>query len=73
MTCKSGAPTLDGSKFSNTRRTNSSIGRVERDLTLKAARILKVTQLEFGVTITAKPNNGKLSILIKIKESKRKE
>jgi hypothetical protein len=56
--CKSGAPTQDGSKFSDMRTTNSSTGRVTRDLTSEAARMLKETQLEFGAIMEAKLNNG---------------
>jgi hypothetical protein len=45
-TCKSGAPTLDGSRYSSMRRVNSSIGLMERSLMLQETRMLKVKQLE---------------------------
>jgi hypothetical protein len=68
MTCKSGAPTLDGSKFSSTRTANSLTGRAAKSLMLKEAKTRKAKQLEFGVTIEADINNGKLSILMKLKD-----
>jgi hypothetical protein len=65
-TCKSGARTQVGSKYSNTRTTNSSIGRAARYLMLKVAKMKKDIQLEFGVTTEVNINNGKLSILTKL-------
>jgi hypothetical protein len=73
MTCKSGAPTQDGGKFSSTRKTNSSTGRAERDLTLKAARMLKATQLEYGATMEAELSNGMSSISTKLRAHKPRE
>jgi hypothetical protein len=64
-TCKSGAPTLDGSKSSSTRIANSSTGRTVRSLMLQEVKMKKVKQLEFMVIIEARTNNGKLSTLIK--------
>jgi hypothetical protein len=72
-TCRSGQPTLDGSKFSNMRTANSSTGRTAKSLMLKAERILKANQLEFGATIEENTSNGKLSILIKTRVKLRRE
>jgi hypothetical protein len=65
MTCKSGLPTQDGSKYSNMRTTNSLIGQTTRYLMSRAARTKKVKQLESLETTEVKDNNGKLFILIK--------
>jgi len=43
-TCKSGAPTQDGSKFSDMRTTNSSTGRATRFLMLLVERMKKEIQ-----------------------------
>jgi hypothetical protein len=58
-TCKSGAPTQDGSKFSSTRIANSSTGRAVKSLMLKEERTKKAKQLEFGVTTEEDTSNGK--------------
>jgi hypothetical protein len=65
MTCKSGAPTLDGGKYSSMKTTNSSTSRTTRYLMLEEQRMLKANKLESGVTIEVNTNNGQLSILIK--------
>lgn len=65
MTCKYGALTQDGGKFSSTRTTNSSTGRATRSLMSNQARTKKGKPLKLGVTVEVKDNNGKLCILIK--------
>jgi len=66
MTCRSGAPTQDGSNFSNTTTANSLTGLTAKSLMLKVERTLKVKQLEFGATIEESINNGKSFILTRL-------
>jgi len=73
MTCKSGAPTQDGSKSSSTRTTNLLTGTTTRSLMLKVAKTKKDTQLEYGQTIEENTNNGQLFILIKQRVLKLKD
>jgi hypothetical protein len=65
MTCKSGAQTQDGSKFSSTRTTNSSTGKTVRYLMSQEPRMLKDKQSKFLVTTVEKANSGMLSTLMK--------
>jgi len=65
MTCKFGAPTQDGSKCSNMRMINSSIGRAARFLMLKEPRMKKVMLSVFGPTTVVNIKNGLLFILTK--------
>lgn len=64
-TCKFGAPTLVGSKYSNTKTTNLSTGKIARFLMLRTKRTKKVTQLVFLETTEANTNNGQSPILMK--------
>ena len=65
MTCRSGALTQDGGKFSNMRTANSSTGRATRFSMLEVLRMKKVDKLVSGVTTEVNTNNGQLSILTK--------
>jgi hypothetical protein len=65
-TCKSGAPTQDGSKYSSMRRTNSSTFRTVRSLMLLEAKMKKVQQLEYMATMEVQTKNGKFFMLIKL-------
>ena len=65
MTCKSGLPTQDGSRYSSTRTTNSSTGNPAKSLTSREVRMRKAMLLVFGVTMEASINNGMLFISIK--------
>jgi len=65
-TCKSGAPTQDGSKFSSMRRTNLSTGRAAKFLKSRLQRMMKEHQLAFTVTTEEETNNGQSSILTKL-------
>jgi len=71
-TCKCGALTLVGSKYSNTKTTNLSTGKIIRFLMLRTIRTKKVTQLVFLETTEANTNNGQLPILMKCKMKKLK-
>jgi len=70
MTCKSGQPTQDGSKFSSMRRDNSSTGNQARSLMLEELKTKKANKLVFGVTMEELINNGMLFILIKQRDHK---
>jgi hypothetical protein len=67
LTCKSGALTQDGGKYSDSRRTSSSTGRATRYLMLKVAMIVKVPQFKFSATTEAEHNNGKFFMLTKLR------
>jgi hypothetical protein len=69
-TCKSGALTQDGGKYSSMRTTNSSTGTTTKPLTLKMVRTKKETQFKCGATMEAKPKSGTLFILIKQRDLK---
>jgi hypothetical protein len=69
-TCKSGLPTLDGSKFSDMRIINSSTGRVRKSLMLNQERMKKAKLLEYLVTTEVEDNNGMLFILTKPRDHK---
>jgi len=73
MTCRFGAPTQDGSKCSNMKMINSSIGRIARSLMLKEPRMKKATLLVFGEIMEANIKNGLLSILTKLIKLQQKE
>jgi len=66
MTCRSGQPTQDGSRYSDTRIINSSTGNQTRSSTLEEEKIKKANKLVFGVTTEADINNGTLFILTKL-------
>jgi len=73
MICKSGLPTQDGSKYSDTRTTNSSTGNQTRSSMLEEEKIKKANKLVFGVTTEADINNGTLFILTKQRDHKPRE
>jgi hypothetical protein len=64
-TCKSGAPTLDGSKSLSMMMANSLTGLTTRDLMLEEVKTLKEIQLVSGVTMEVQLKNGKFFILTK--------
>jgi len=68
--CKSGALTQDGSNCSNIATANSSTGPITRYLMSQELKMLKATQLEYGLTVRLDLNNGKLSILTKLEKLK---
>jgi uncharacterized membrane protein YjjP (DUF1212 family) len=68
-TCKSGAQTLDGSKYSSMKTTNSLIGRIAKYLMLEVPRMKKVKQSKSRVTMVVKAKDGELSILTKLVQS----
>jgi hypothetical protein len=57
-TCKSGALTLDGSKYSSTRITNSSTGKTVRYLMSQEPRMRKDKLFKYTVTTVERTNNG---------------
>jgi hypothetical protein len=71
-TCKSGAPTLDGSNCSNMKRINSLTGLTTRDLMLLDLKTKKVKLLELPITTTKPTKNGELSILTRQRRLKLK-
>jgi hypothetical protein len=66
-TCKSGAPTLDGSRSSSMRMVNSSIGPTRRYLMSLDLKMRKVKQLESLETTEDQTRNGKFFILTRLK------
>jgi hypothetical protein len=62
MTCKFGALTQDGSRFSSMKTVNSSTGPTIRSSMSKKAKTLKDKLLVFWVTMVEKDKNGKLFI-----------
>ena len=65
-TCRSGAPTLDGSNSSSTKRVNSSIGPTIRFLMSLQAKMKKVKQLVSKTTLARATRNGEFYILTKL-------
>lgn len=57
-TCRSGALTLDGGKFSSTRTNNSSTGRTPRYLKLRQTETKKDMPSEFTPTMEADTKSG---------------
>jgi glycerol-3-phosphate dehydrogenase len=72
-TCKSGALTLVGGKFSSMRIVNSLIGRTRKSLMLKEVKTKKVKLLESLETMDQEDNNGMLSISTKQRAHKLRE
>jgi hypothetical protein len=68
--CKSGAPTLDGSRSSGTEETTSSISRTRRFLISIKEKTLKDKKLLSGTDITELTRDGQLSMLIRLERSK---
>jgi hypothetical protein len=66
-TCISGAQTLDGSRFSNSRTVNSSIGLTIRSLMFQTQKMLKDKKLESKTILEEAIKDGQLFILIKLK------
>jgi len=64
-TCKSGAPTLDGSRFSSMKVSNSLIGKMDWPLMLLDLRMMKVLQLVLQTVQIKRIKDGRLSILTK--------
>ena len=58
-TCKSGAPTLDGSNYSDSKEDSLSTQLTTRSLMLKEERMKKVKPLECGAITEESTNNGK--------------
>jgi hypothetical protein len=72
-TCKSGALTLDGGKFSDSRTTNSLTGRAIRYLMLLDLKTKKDKPLVSRTTTMVLTNNGMYSILMKLKDQELRE
>ena len=66
MTCKSGAPTQDGSKYSDMITNNSSTGQTTRYLMSRVQRMKKEPQLEFMETMERITKNGKFFMLTRL-------
>jgi hypothetical protein len=73
MTCKFGAQTQDGSNYSSSRTTNSSIGATRRSLMFKEAEMKKVIKSKFGATMEAKHKNGKYYILTRLERLRQRD
>jgi hypothetical protein len=66
-TCRSGAPTHNGSRSSSIKTTNSSTPeRTKRFSMSQVERMLKLNQLLFGRIMVERTRNGTSSILIKL-------
>jgi hypothetical protein len=72
ITCKYGAPTQDGSKYSSLKRVNSLTGPTTRFLMSPNPRMKKVKQLELLETLVRTTRNGEFLILTKQLQSKLK-
>jgi hypothetical protein len=71
-TCKSGALTQTGGKYSDLRRINLSTGRVAKSSKSKETTMAKEIQLVLPVTMVRKDRNGRFNILIKPRVQQRK-
>jgi len=71
-TCKSGALTQVGGKFSSMRIVNSSTGKTRKFLMSKEVKTKKVKLLESLETMDQEDNNGMLSISTKQRPYKQK-
>ena len=69
-TCKSGAPTLDGSNYSSMspRKNNSSTGQMAKHLMSMVERMKKEDKLSFGASIMELTRDGEYFILTKLKK-----
>jgi hypothetical protein len=65
-TCKSGAPTQDGSKSSCMLMNISATSRIRNAWMLQEARMLKVKQFKFMAEIIIQIKGGRLFIKIKL-------
>jgi hypothetical protein len=68
--CKSGVPTLAGSKCSSLNQANSSTGQTVRYLMLKIAKMKKDKPLVLKQTNVELINNGKYFILTRLKRQR---
>jgi hypothetical protein len=73
ITCKSGAPTLDGGRSSSMRESNLSTGRTARSLKSKATRMKKDMQLASGPTMVATTKNGQFCTQTRLTRLSRKD
>jgi len=65
-TCKSGQPTQDGSKYSNTKLANSSTGPTVKFLVLEMKRMKKVKLLVSRITTEVLDKLGMYFILTRL-------
>jgi phage-related protein len=72
-TCKSGSPTQDGSRSSNTLVNNSLTSKMEKHLMFQEQKILKGKLLSFTDLTTRSIKDGELSILISQKRNQLKD
>jgi hypothetical protein len=70
---KSGPPTLNGGKSSSTEIPCLSTSRTEEYLMFQEVRILKVNHVFSGRNTVVRTKDGKLSILTKMLDHKRRE
>jgi hypothetical protein len=71
--CKSGAPTLDGSRSSSIQMKILSTGKMAEYLMLLEERTLKDKQLLPGKDTMEPTRDGRLSILTKLSQFQRKD
>jgi hypothetical protein len=69
-TCKSGTPTVDGSKSSNMKGNTLSMSRTERHLMFLEVRIEKVKMSSSGRNITDLIRDGRSSTLTRLRKNK---
>jgi hypothetical protein len=72
-TCRSGAPTQDGSNSSSMKEKDSSTGRTIKYLMSMEARMKKEDQLSSGTSTMEPTKSGRLYILTKLRKNKLKD